>query len=250
METTVGPAARRVDALTWRNLLSIAALAEAAVLVFMAVTYQDTLAAVLAVAVIVGFGLLHLRRGPLGMVLLGLLFGDISVWTVSGAVANFLHGEALLQLLLPAYLGLIAVAGLIGAGGSALGLRGAEASSRNAWRVLQAAVAALALVTVAGFVLQRQPVQAAAPAAIQLDIKNMAFSSTVLEAKAGQVTVHIHNHDLWWHTFTIDKLGVNVRVPMGAEETFTFNAPPGVYTFYCAIPGHKDVGMQGTLTVK
>ncbi|MGI9147294.1 MAG: plastocyanin/azurin family copper-binding protein, partial [Chloroflexota bacterium] len=29
---------------------------------------------------------------------------------------------------------------------------------------------------------------------------------------------------------------------------FTFNTP-GVFDFFCSIPGHKDAGMKGTLTV-
>jgi uncharacterized cupredoxin-like copper-binding protein len=30
----------------------------------------------------------------------------------------------------------------------------------------------------------------------------------------------------------------------------TINAKPGTYQFYCSIPGHKDLGMIGTLIVQ
>jgi uncharacterized cupredoxin-like copper-binding protein len=51
------------------------------------------------------------------------------------------------------------------------------------------------------------------------------------------------------HTFTIDELGVDLNVPMGAERSVTFNAPAGEYRFYCGIPGHETIGMYGILTV-
>jgi uncharacterized cupredoxin-like copper-binding protein len=37
---------------------------------------------------------------------------------------------------------------------------------------------------------------------------------------------------------------------MGANQQITFNAPPGTYRYYCNVPGHEDIGMHGTLTVK
>jgi uncharacterized cupredoxin-like copper-binding protein len=66
---------------------------------------------------------------------------------------------------------------------------------------------------------------------------------------AGTVT-SVSNSDLFWHTFTVDALGVSVQAPVGGEREITFDAAPGVYAFYCAIPGHALIGMRGTLTVK
>jgi uncharacterized cupredoxin-like copper-binding protein len=37
--------------------------------------------------------------------------------------------------------------------------------------------------------------------------------------------------------------------PSGTHS-FTLNLKPGVYTFYCEVPGHREAGMFGTLTVK
>lgn len=53
------------------------------------------------------------------------------------------------------------------------------------------------------------------------------------------------------HTFTVDELGINVPIPAGKTVTqeITVNKT-GTYSFYCAVPGHRQAGMQGSLEVK
>jgi plastocyanin len=64
------------------------------------------------------------------------------------------------------------------------------------------------------------------------------------------VTVAVRNRDLFWHTFTIDALGVDVAVPVGRLRSASFEARPGTYSYYCRIPGHETLGMRGTITVR
>lgn len=48
--------------------------------------------------------------------------------------------------------------------------------------------------------------------------ENTNFSQSELISESAQVMLSLSNHDLWWHTFTIDELGVDLKVPMGAER--------------------------------
>ncbi|MFQ5876005.1 MAG: cupredoxin domain-containing protein [Dehalococcoidia bacterium] len=52
------------------------------------------------------------------------------------------------------------------------------------------------------------------------------------------------------HTFTIDELGINISVDAGQTVTKEIKVDKaGTFTFYCAVPGHRGAGMEGTLSV-
>jgi plastocyanin len=80
----------------------------------------------------------------------------------------------------------------------------------------------------------------------------LAYDSTELSAKAGVVTIKMANASALEHNVTIAQ-GTTV---LGATPTFaggtrvlTLKLKPGKYTFYCSVPGHRQAGMEGTLTV-
>jgi plastocyanin len=82
----------------------------------------------------------------------------------------------------------------------------------------------------------------------------LKFTKDSLSAKAGKVTIHFANMSSVPHNMTIQQ-GTNGK-QVGATPTFsggtktlTVNLKPGTYTFYCSVPGHRQAGMQGTLTV-
>jgi uncharacterized cupredoxin-like copper-binding protein len=63
------------------------------------------------------------------------------------------------------------------------------------------------------------------------------------------VTVRLPNEGVTPHNFSIDELGIDVDIAPGATEETVINAPAGEYEYYCNVPGHKQAGMVGTLTV-
>jgi plastocyanin len=234
---------------TWRKLLHIAAIGDLIVLVAMGVALRDRLPLGLAVVIAFGWGLLNVRSGWPGAVVLGLIFADTTFWTLGAALANVVHGEEFIRLVLPALLAASSGAGMVAAVAGLVWRKDPEAGRRAARYVGLGAVAFFVLAVATGFVAGRGASRIDPPASLVLRTENMAFTTTELVADSGQVTVVVDNQDLWWHTFTIDELGVNLNVPSSGKRQVTFTAAPGTYTFYCGIPGHKDMGMQGTLVV-
>jgi plastocyanin len=82
----------------------------------------------------------------------------------------------------------------------------------------------------------------------------LAYSTTEASAKAGKVTVDFKNPQSLTHDVAIeDSSGKEVGKTelIGEGETSTsVNLKPGTYTYYCTVPGHREAGMEGTLTVK
>jgi uncharacterized cupredoxin-like copper-binding protein len=64
------------------------------------------------------------------------------------------------------------------------------------------------------------------------------------------VKVILPNQGAAVHDFSIDSLGISVTVNPGETGEVEINAPAGEYEYYCNIPGHKDAGMVGKLTVE
>jgi uncharacterized cupredoxin-like copper-binding protein len=52
------------------------------------------------------------------------------------------------------------------------------------------------------------------------------------------------------HDIVIDGKGKGEVVKDGGVSQFQANFTAGSYTFYCSVPGHRQAGMQGKLTVK
>jgi plastocyanin len=79
----------------------------------------------------------------------------------------------------------------------------------------------------------------------------LKFTQSSLTAKAGKVTIDFTNKASIPHAVVITGNGVNAKtkVVTGGNASTTANLKPGKYTFYCPVPGHRQAGMEGTLTV-
>jgi plastocyanin len=81
----------------------------------------------------------------------------------------------------------------------------------------------------------------------------LKFDKTTLRADAGEVTIFMKNDSAVPHDVSLEGDGVNEKgkvVENGGTSTVTANVKPGSYTFYCSVPGHRQAGMEGTLTVR
>jgi plastocyanin len=82
----------------------------------------------------------------------------------------------------------------------------------------------------------------------------LAYTTTEATAKAGKVTVDFTNPQQLTHNVAIEnskgeKVGETELIAGGSDST-TVNLEPGTYHFFCTVPGHREAGMEGTLTVK
>jgi uncharacterized cupredoxin-like copper-binding protein len=80
----------------------------------------------------------------------------------------------------------------------------------------------------------------------------LSFDTKQLSAKAGKVTITLANASPLEHNVTIAKgstvLGTTPTFT-GGSKALTLTLKAGTYTFYCSVPGHRQAGMEGTLSV-
>jgi plastocyanin len=81
---------------------------------------------------------------------------------------------------------------------------------------------------------------------------DLAFDQTELHAAAGEVTIELTNESGIPHNVEVEGNGVEEVSETITEgsTSLTVNLEAGEYEFYCAVPGHREGGMEGTLTVE
>jgi mono/diheme cytochrome c family protein len=78
----------------------------------------------------------------------------------------------------------------------------------------------------------------------------LAYTASKATGTPGPVTITMPNKSGVDHDIQIDGLGKGPVVKSG-DSSFKATLEAGKsYTYYCGVPGHRQAGMQGTLTVK
>lgn len=82
----------------------------------------------------------------------------------------------------------------------------------------------------------------------------LSYTTKSVTAKAGKATIELHNPQSLPHDVAIeDSSGKTIgktEVITESTDTAVVDLKPGKYTFFCTVPGHRQAGMEGTLTVK
>lgn len=114
-------------------------------------------------------------------------------------------------------------------------------------RIVGVALAAFALV---GCGSEDEAVEPSNDLAIEAG--DLYYEPTNLAASPGDVTFTMRNVGAIEHDLVIEELGDQVIIGLigaGETETSTIALEAGSYTLYCTVPGHRQAGMEATLSV-
>jgi plastocyanin len=127
-------------------------------------------------------------------------------------------------------------------------------TARRSFRLLTIAFATAAVVVACGGgggggSSYKQP---KGPAQKTLDIKggNFFFDPKNSDAPAGVDAIKLESEG-GQHTLVFDggKVpGFKLEASSGKSDELKVDLKPGKYTIYCDIPGHREAGMEGTIT--
>lgn len=84
---------------------------------------------------------------------------------------------------------------------------------------------------------------------------DLVYDETKLSAKPGPVTIAYTNPSPVPHSVALEdsggkSLAEGQIVSGGDTSDAAADVKPGTYTYFCTVPGHRQAGMEGTLTVK
>ncbi|MEX2195301.1 MAG: plastocyanin/azurin family copper-binding protein [Thermoleophilaceae bacterium] len=82
------------------------------------------------------------------------------------------------------------------------------------------------------------------------DEGELAWEPAELTAPAGSVTITLDNPAEIPHNVTIEDTDAASETVMADTTSLTTELEAGEYTYFCSVAGHREAGMEGTLTVE
>ena len=90
---------------------------------------------------------------------------------------------------------------------------------------------------------------------VDMTAADFKFDPSDTTVKSGNVTFNLKNQGQAPHSLEIEDVNgqdqeIEGEVTPGQSGTLKVNLPPGKYEFYCPVANHKEMGMEGDITVK
>jgi plastocyanin len=85
--------------------------------------------------------------------------------------------------------------------------------------------------------------------------QGLAYETQEVTIEAGETLLHFENRQSAPHDLDLEDADGKLIADMetignGYADVPIRNLEPGEYTFYCSVPGHREAGMEGTVTVE
>ncbi|MFP5333019.1 MAG: cupredoxin domain-containing protein [Acidimicrobiia bacterium] len=95
------------------------------------------------------------------------------------------------------------------------------------------------------------PSDTTAVEAVEITVRTSEFTFDPVDLQVPAdtpFTLVLVNDGVVEHDFTIDEAGVVVLAQPGETVRQTITLSAGTYHVHCSVPGHREAGMEGTLT--
>lgn len=98
---------------------------------------------------------------------------------------------------------------------------------------------------------QASPAASADGSGVAVSAVDIAFEPTEFSIAADtDVTITVTNNGALQHDFVIEGTDFATELLNGGDSAeLVVNLPAGEYVYFCSVPGHREAGMEGTLTV-
>jgi plastocyanin len=207
------------------------------------VVAQQVVPPLVVVALLFAAGLIVSHRRPRGAVLgIGVLAALALAAFLPDRVRDLSQPESAVSFVIT---GAVAVASVVAVVAAVMTL--ARKAATRSVSILAGGAMAVLLVVAASARLNLESTPAAA-SDLRVVAEGIDFAPTALQARAGDIAIHVENRDLVHHDLTFETLGVKLDVPASASRRIELTAEPGTYEGICSIAGHER--MTVTLVVE